>query len=146
MNMKFLILLLLIPIAILAAIDSTAIVNYISKYTGTELAVLVFGILGWGVPMLWRLGAEWAVRRKTTWYWNHVTQKFVIGRVDSWLAGIFTKGVVKSNITYQGNLPPEAQEAKKQYVARKYEIPDLTDPLPDSNECPSENENKSNGD
>jgi hypothetical protein len=123
--------------------DSTTVVNFLKQYMNEDLAIMVFGLLGILVPFIWRALASWAANRPTTWYWNPVTKKFVLGRASAALGKIFGRGVNDCNIRYEDNLPEEAKTELRKHVAEKYPI--ATDPDPNTNECPSSTENKSNG-
>lgn len=105
-----------------AGISDTTLVHELSKIIPREIAETVLIILTPAALVAWRLLAEWATRKKTTWYWNPVTKKFVISRIDKILSILFSKGVVKSSIQYENNLPLDAEEEKLRYALKKYQI------------------------
>lgn len=106
--------------------DSTAIVNVLKQYMSEDVAIMTFGVLGIVVPFIWRALASWAANRPTTWYWNPLTKKFVLGRVSAALGRIFGRGVNDCNVKYQDGLPPEAIEALRKRIEQTYPAPVIT--------------------
>lgn len=103
-------------------ITDTTLIHELSKVIPRDTAATLLAILTPAALVAWRLLAEWATRKKTTWYWNPVTKKFVIGKIDKILAILFSKGVTKSNVQYEESLPPDAEEERLRYALKKHQI------------------------
>lgn len=101
-------------------VDSTLVINAIAQHTGEDTAKVIFGVIGAVISVLWPVAAKWANDRKTTWYWNPITKKFVLDRVSKILGAIFGRGVNDSKVQYEDNLPPEAVEELRKMLAKKY--------------------------
>lgn len=102
--------------------DSTTIINFLQQYMPDDVSSMVYGLLCIAVPFLWRMLAVWASNRPTTWYWNPITKKFVVGRISKLLAVLFTRGVNDCNIKYQDKLPPEAIKELRKRIDKTYPV------------------------
>lgn len=103
-------------------LDSATIVNALAPHTGVEIAQVLFGVVGAAVTGLWPIAARWANNRKSTWYWNPITKKFVLDRASRWLGRVFGRGVNDSNVGYSGELPPEAIDALRKRINKTYPL------------------------
>jgi hypothetical protein len=102
--------------------DSTAAVQALSGYMSVDNAIAIVGGAITIIIALWRALVVWANARPTTWYWNPLTKKFVLGWVSRWLARACGRGVNDCNVKYEEDLPDEAKKELKKRLVKKYPI------------------------
>jgi hypothetical protein len=103
-------------------VDSATAVHELSKYMSVNDAIAIISATIGTVIALWRALVAWANKRPTTWYWNPLTRKFVLGWASKWLARACGRGVNDCNVKYEEDLPSEAKEELKKHLIQKYPI------------------------